>query len=233
MTSNHLTILLVDDEEMLRQAIADVLKKQGYNVIEAGGGHEAFEKFKASTVDVVVTDVRMPGGDGIELIKNIKQREPGMPIVLFLSASQDLSTEEAHDIGVAAILAKPFPKNDLLEAVKRVLSGKLPAPDGAEVSDSEVIQGNLTEESLGQGGFVCKIESNLPSGQSVDFDMGLSFGENKIQLKGKGMIRWINPSHEGDFYLGVEFVHLNPESRVLLMAWLNVRKPTAFIPRAG
>ena len=68
----EITILIVDDEIDLRDSIAFDYKRKGFNVLVASSGNEAFEIVKKNKVNVVLSDVRMPDGDGIELLYNIK-----------------------------------------------------------------------------------------------------------------------------------------------------------------
>ena len=111
------TVLVVDDEPMLREILRDVFELEGATVFEASNGTEAFALLQQQPVHVVVSDIRMPGGDGIELLRNLRKLERNTPVVLLITGFSDLSTDAAYDIGADAILSKPFDVSELLERV--------------------------------------------------------------------------------------------------------------------
>src|SRR4030067_2622377 len=76
MTDLQPRILLVDDEENCLRAIKDVLDLEGLKCLTANNGHKAIEYFERHDIDIVITDVRVPGMSGIELLKQIKKRQP-------------------------------------------------------------------------------------------------------------------------------------------------------------
>lgn len=117
--SKQNTVLIVEDEPDLREMIAYDFRGWGFAVFEAGCGREAFAIVQKEQIDVVVTDVRMANGDGVELLEKIKLFNAKKPAVIFLSGFSDLTSEEAYRKGAAAVLAKPFERKDLRAAVER------------------------------------------------------------------------------------------------------------------
>ncbi len=75
-------ILVVDDETIQRDIVRDILEDQGYEVTVFGSGVEALESIKTSPVDVILTDLRMPGMDGVELLRHIKTFDPEIVVVV-------------------------------------------------------------------------------------------------------------------------------------------------------
>ena len=122
LENSKFNILVVDDEAILRSAIVFDFKRKGFNVLDAENGAQAFEIVKANKIDLVLTDVRMPGGDGIELLDKIKALNASLPVVMFITGFADISLEEAYDKGVDAVFAKPFDRKALLAAVLKALS---------------------------------------------------------------------------------------------------------------
>ena len=116
-----ITLLIVDDEESLRDAMVYDFKRRGFNVLDASNGTQAFEIVKKTKVDIVLTDVRMPGGDGVELLDHIKAYNPELPVVMFITGFADITLEEAYDKGVDAVFAKPFDRKALLTAVMNAI----------------------------------------------------------------------------------------------------------------
>jgi two-component system cell cycle sensor histidine kinase/response regulator CckA len=113
------TILLVEDEPAVRQLVAAALGRAGYHVLEARDGEDAIALFDthAASVDLLLTDLRMPQMDGIELVRQLRARAPGLRVICvsgYPGSGVDLTITEHY-------LAKPFSKADLLDKVRQVL----------------------------------------------------------------------------------------------------------------
>ena len=110
------TILCVDDEIDILELFEDELEDSGFNVIKAGSGNEGIEAFNNNHIDCLISDIRMPNGDGVSLVKNIKDQGRDIPMFLVTGFS-DYSSEELAGLGVSAVIFKPF---DLEEVVQMV-----------------------------------------------------------------------------------------------------------------
>jgi CheY-like chemotaxis protein len=122
------TILVVEDEDGVRRLIADVLRRQGYEVLEAENGVRALEVFEKSGdgVDLVLTDAVMPGMGGLEFINRIADRL-GRARVLYMSGySEDLVARGTTGDGNAAFINKPFTPDELFRRIRELL-GRKPA----------------------------------------------------------------------------------------------------------
>jgi two-component system cell cycle sensor histidine kinase/response regulator CckA len=119
------TILLVEDEEGLRQLNARGLASRGYTVIEAGNGIEAIEMLEESDgeVDLVVSDVVMPEMDGPTLLRELRRRNPGLKIIFVSGYAEDAFQKHLPADGEQFMfLAKPFTLKQLVNAVKETLA---------------------------------------------------------------------------------------------------------------
>jgi CheY-like chemotaxis protein len=113
------TVLLVDDEELVRFGTADMLTELGYEVVQAASGVEALQLAKsASKVDILVTDYAMPGISGAELARELRQLRPGLP-VLMITGYASLTDREADGL---PRLAKPFRQTELAAHVAELLA---------------------------------------------------------------------------------------------------------------
>ena len=123
---NHGSILLVDDEEDIRDVVGMSLADIGYTVHTAENGEKALDLFRHITPPIVLTDIKMPGIDGIELCQLLRERsEFSQTPVIFLSAWSDADIQErAFAAGATQYLVKPFLPQDLLAIVKE-LTGEL------------------------------------------------------------------------------------------------------------
>ncbi|NDG86173.1 MAG: response regulator, partial [Proteobacteria bacterium] len=90
------SVLVVDDEPMLREILRDVLEFEGARVCEAAHAKDALARLSQEPVDAVISDIRMPGGDGFELLAGIRDRDTGMPVVLMITGFSDISAELAY-----------------------------------------------------------------------------------------------------------------------------------------
>jgi CheY-like chemotaxis protein len=117
------TILAVDDEADLLEAVRRVLSRRGHHVLAATGPAEALDLCRgyAGDIDLLLTDVRMPGGTGTELADRVTELRPGLP-VLFMSGMYE---SRADEVGKdARVVAKPFTPTSLAEAVDDALSAR-------------------------------------------------------------------------------------------------------------
>jgi two-component system cell cycle sensor histidine kinase/response regulator CckA len=118
------TILLVEDEEGLRQLNARGLTSRGYTVLEAGNGVEAIEVLERSDgeVDLVVSDVVMPEMDGPTLLRELRSRNPDLKIIFVSGYAEDAFQKHLPADGKYAFLAKPFTLKQLVNAVKETMA---------------------------------------------------------------------------------------------------------------
>lgn len=119
------TILLVEDEDMLRGLIRELLEIKGYLVLEASQGLEALELFKKSTepIDLVLTDVVMPHMSGSELIERLRREQPALRVI-FMSGYTGANNAAIHkslEMPGVAFLQKPFRLNALISQVEELL----------------------------------------------------------------------------------------------------------------
>lgn len=117
-------VLLIDDDELVLKTLARILKTNGYDVEPAENGEEALGKARNLNFDLVITDMRMPGMDGIETIKRIREvnriaNKPSTPEII-ISAYMDTEAErQAQNLGITDYVYKPFAVNDFMDTVKR------------------------------------------------------------------------------------------------------------------
>lgn len=117
------TIMAVDDSTSLRQMVSLVLRNAGYEVIEAVDGVDALSKMKDRELDLFLTDVNMPGIDGLELTRRIRATPQFrfVPIVLLTTESSAEKKQEGKAAGATAWMVKPFDPDKLLAVVKKVM----------------------------------------------------------------------------------------------------------------
>ncbi len=114
-------ILVVDDTEAICSALRDMLTMAGYSVRTAPSGERALQIMENAAMDLVITDLRMSGMSGLDLLKKVKERSPLLPVIILTGFGDMDSVIAAMRAGVADYLKKPFSVNEVLEVVKREL----------------------------------------------------------------------------------------------------------------
>lgn len=113
-----LKILLVEDELMIREMLSEELAASGHEVIEACNAKDALEKLGKAEIHAVVSDIRMPNGDGFELVRQLREvKGLSVPIIL-ISGLAELKPAELQAIGVNHFFLKPFRFKDLLRQLE-------------------------------------------------------------------------------------------------------------------
>jgi CheY-like chemotaxis protein len=231
------TILIVDDEPDLRDILCEVFSESGANVLSANCGKDAFELIQTIVIDAVISDVRMPNGNGVELLKNTKQFNPNKPIFFLLTGNLDHSNQEVLSLGAHAILTKPCKMNDLIELVRVALLEQ----KQEYVRKFERISANFKLQmkfencssiivtkvfNLGRGGFFAALESDFPPVLGmVDFELELAESTVSGVAKGKGVCRWVRKSIQQGIQsgIGVEFNSLEKQSSELIERWVKAQ----------
>jgi excisionase family DNA binding protein len=122
-------VLVVDDEETVRNLVAKTLEGADYDVDVAVDGASALERLQDNDYDLLITDLKMPGMDGLTVIREARRRTRGMPIIIITGNSTEASAIEAINLGVSGYLTKPFRLPRILQVAKRALGE--PVPVGA------------------------------------------------------------------------------------------------------
>ncbi len=113
-------ILIADDEQLMRQLVADFLQPEGYEILEAADGKEALKLYHEQHPDLVLLDVMMPGYDGWTVCREIR-RESSVPIMMLTAKGEEIDQLFAYDLGVDEYITKPFSPKILVAKIKALL----------------------------------------------------------------------------------------------------------------
>ena len=111
-------ILVVDDSPMIREMLTLSLTEVGYRVTEAEGGREALSILESKTIDLVLSDIEMPDGDGFSLLSKIRTSLSNPPPLVFLTGRPDLTEFQVMELGAKGLLFKPFNAKRLINFIK-------------------------------------------------------------------------------------------------------------------
>ncbi len=115
------SILVVDDEVSVRTSLEKVLSKEGYITKTAGSGNDAIKILSESTVDIVLSDLKMPDGDGLELLRAVKEKTPNTVVILLTGYGTVETAVEAMKEGAYDFITKPFKKAVILSTIERAI----------------------------------------------------------------------------------------------------------------
>ena len=136
------TVLVVDDEELIRWSLREGLKPEGYEIFEAGTGREAIEQFKRG-VDLVLLDYRLPDTDGLSVLRELKKLDPDVLVILLTSLVSVETAVEAMKLGAFHFANKPFSVDDVAATVARALETTRLRREVKQLRDNEARPYNL------------------------------------------------------------------------------------------
>ncbi|WP_305043089.1 sigma-54-dependent transcriptional regulator [Geoalkalibacter sp.] len=117
-------VLVIDDDPVIRRGLKQILEKAGYEAEIFASGHTAIEELRKTACDLLITDLKMPGMNGLEVLKTVSAMLPEVPIVLITGYSTVETAVEAMKNGAVDYIAKPFTPAELLEKVQQALEKK-------------------------------------------------------------------------------------------------------------
>jgi len=121
---NKARILVVDDEEIVLKSCRKILEGGGHQVSTVLSGHEALDLLEKDPFDIVITDMKMPGIDGIELLTRVREKYPDLAVIMITGYSTVQSAVQAMKLGAFDYIPKPFTPDEVLIVVERALEKK-------------------------------------------------------------------------------------------------------------
>lgn len=118
ITGESRKVLVVDDSDFMRMMLEDILTHHGHTVLQAKGGQECLDLLQNEAVDVCVLDIGMPGMDGMEVLRRIKESQSELKVVMLSALSQESNVRQALQLGADAFVVKPFQPSCLIERIE-------------------------------------------------------------------------------------------------------------------
>lgn len=115
-------ILIVDDQFGIRVLLTEVLQKEGYETFQAANGPQALSLAANHEIDLVLLDMKIPGMDGIEILKKLKEMNPDIRAIIMTAYGELDLIEKAKELGALTHFAKPFDIDDIRKAMKKYLA---------------------------------------------------------------------------------------------------------------
>ncbi|MBD3385732.1 response regulator [candidate division KSB1 bacterium] len=114
-------VLLVDDEEIIRDSLSEWLESDGFSVITAENGMEALKKYDTEQPVVAVVDIKMPGMDGVTLLKKLKEKNRELPVIIMTAFATVENAVQSMKDGAYDFICKPFPPEKLSNLLSHIL----------------------------------------------------------------------------------------------------------------
>lgn len=241
-----LTVLVVDDQPLLREAVAFEFEMLGCETLQAENGEKGLEVFKHNRVDVIISDIRMPTWDGTRFLEELRKICPSGPPFIFMTGYADLQPSQAYERGADAFLGKPIYPDRLLEVLRRITvplaqRWKIKsdtAPRTMIKADFSTLKNEPLNHhfQLGRGGFFIAAQhvTSVPHAQDyrVGFDLTFTPDSSLPHLQGVGCIRWVRGRDQEGFIqgYGIEFEYVAPISHKALLAVIDSPFLLALIP---
>jgi len=118
---NGKKILIVEDNELLREVLVDSMNMHGIKIFEAANGNEAFKIAIHERPEVIITDLQMAGGDGKSLLQNINRHSGYLPAIFVTSGFNDLTEQEIKELNIIQCFEKPFERREFSETIFKFL----------------------------------------------------------------------------------------------------------------
>ena len=228
-------ILIVDDEEMLREILGEVFEPVAKQVYLAENGQQALEVIASHPIDLIISDIRMPVLDGVGLLQELRAQNASRPSLIFITGYSVFSPRELFDLGAEALLNKPIDFTRLLETAQHSVAERsepwrTPLPESAVQATMTQTFTSLEDAlethqiAFGRGGFCLRTEHSIPQ-QTVHIE--LSFVEDHYALSGQGQVLWTEVQEQ---LAGVELIYVADDSRPRIVALTE--GSTCYIPRS-
>jgi len=216
-------ILVVDDEQSIRELVRDILEEEGFQVTAVANGVEALETIGThETIDLIISDIRMPVMGGVQLLEKVRENNPFPPPMIFITGYADITPELAAEKGVVAYLKKPMSINELLVTIQNALNSPPPIDrqhprvnthlriDFHLKQSAEIISGLVY--NMGRGGVFIETDKLGIIGEMIEFE--ILFGEmDKRSISGIAEILWQRKERIGrhPVGMGVRFIEISIE----------------------
>ncbi len=238
-------ILVVDDEEGIRDLVVGELEFNGAICYQAESGQGAVEVYKAQKLNAVISDIRMPNGDGLYFLETIRDLNLDPCTMIFMTGFSDIPLEEFYDRGVEAVIAKPFRLEQLMATLEMALTvprmawrraARVVAVLNIELDWAGLSAPILTKTyNFGRGGiFVQTMKKDMPKvGARARFKIFyIHEGKDEV-LAGELIVRWVRSEPELGIPsgFGAEFVGMSQEQMDEIASITGLARTRVYIPK--
>jgi len=227
-------VLVVDDDPVVGKSFNRVLSDKGYLVVTAENAHEALEQLRKDEYDVVYTDIKMPGMDGVEFAERVKARRPWTPVIIVTGYGSTANQERAKAVGVSAFLHKPLSPEVIEDSAAKVLQDLAPA---VEATPPAVAEPQPTAEPVGEEsrlknialflaapfiGLVYAVFMPIVGIAMLAWMGGKALAETAIGKKVFGVLKGVGMFVAAPF-VGLAYIVVMPFVGIGMLAWMGAK----------
>ncbi len=235
-------VLIVDDEPEVGEVLADHLSSRGLECLTVNESPTVLHKISEFTPDVILSDIRMPGLDGITLLKEIRKFYKYKPVVLFMTGYSEYNKEECMNEGAADFFTKPVDFDRLFFVIMEHFI-ETPIEKNRFLRIDDTIDSVINEKydvrvtNIGFGGVFIPLpeeamlnDEKLVVGKSIG--MSFQLEDNPTNILAKGEIVWVRYNQKMNLLpgVGVKFTHLDSNHREILENYIRENKVFSFVP---
>jgi CheY-like chemotaxis protein len=220
-------ILVVDDEQDLREAFAESLNALGFQASDAPSGRQAALRLQSESFDVILSDIRMPDGDGLYLLDQVRAKPEGAPLFIFFSGYSDYTEEELFSRGADGFFAKPCRASAIRDFVTKFKKKAELRWRESSHQPSILLRATISERALGRGGVCADLGSASVPPVGAEVRVELSGWKPKDPLRGVGRVLWVRAP-----WVGIVWEWVEEQDVQALLDHLAKAQPRAFIPKA-
>jgi len=170
MIEHNPHVLIVDDDENIRVILSNLVKKEGFEVLVAEQGETALKMMRLETVDLLISDIRMPSMDGMEVLRQAKDLDGELPVVLITGHADVQGAVKAIKAGAHDYIVKPFDNNDVLRVIHRALAERTLKIKVKELS-SRLQENTGVKEIMGPSDTIARLISEVNRVAASDFSV--------------------------------------------------------------
>ena len=170
MKKHNPRVLIVDDDENIRVILSNLVRKEGFEVLVAEQGEKALKMMLSDSPDLLITDIRMPGMDGMEVLRQAKDLDRELPVVLITGHADVQGAVKAFKAGAHDYIVKPFDNNDVLRVIHRALTERGLKIKVKELSSRLQENANL-REIMGPSDSIARLISEVDRVAASDFSV--------------------------------------------------------------
>ncbi len=229
-------ILIVDDDSDVLLTLCSLFDSFGFSVHTAGDVFSAYRVVEERPIQLVLSDIRMPNSNGVDLLRMLRVRNVEEPKLLFVSGYSDYKIEDLYDLGAEGQFLKPFSAHAVRNAIRMILLQRLERWKPGSVARTAAVLDTKKYPTkgihLGRGGFFLELDPAplLPINSEIGFKLDYKPG---CPLEGFGIIRWtrVEAGAEGPSGMGIEILELSDNCREAVVKEIESDPPISYIPK--
>jgi len=232
-------VLIVDDNAVMCDVLSSSIERYGISVTTLTDPEVALDLLEVERFDCIISDIRMPGMDGVELLEKVRKVHPLWPYVILISGHHDYDLDELLNFGAVAFVKKPFKADEIYKLISNYYVDDLVQRNRLMLMDKEVSNYfendiiDLASVSVGTGGIFISFEK-VPSLVKADvgtfYDLTVKVKDHFEGVKIVAEVVWKRGTDEENAGLGIRFLTLTPGLDKFIKKHISQNKISSFIP---